>query len=106
MALKEFICFSNKNQGSFVCGIVDCECTIHFYILIFCYLNEWTMWTHAKEVDAYLCVSSLTILFCIWADFFEVNRKFNVVGELILIRTRSVYSLPYPKLNKIFYYLK
>jgi len=63
------------------------------------------MWTHTKEVDAYLYVSFLTI-FYMWADFFEVNTKFNVVEELIFIRARSVYSLPYPKLNNFFYYLK
>jgi len=63
------------------------------------------MWTHNKEVDAYLYVSSLTII-CIWADFFEMNRKFNVVGELILIHARLLSTLPYPKLNEFFYYLK
>jgi len=48
----------------------------------------------------------LALLFCIWADFFEVKRLFNVVGELILIRSRSVYSIPYSQLNNFFYYLK
>ena len=75
-----YVFFPTKTRVSFICGIFDCECTIHFSILSFCYLNEWTMWTHTKEVDAYLYVSSLTI-FCMWADFFEVNRKFNVVGD-------------------------